>query len=378
MAEELFQPDPTRQFPPLSNLLQCSEENHPNDDGENQGAILFSCSVDGGGTRLSFRCRDRSIGVMNRDEPVAVVSDDTSAVDPHFFNSNYDLYGKTGFQIWPGSRLMIEALLTTRSSSSSTGGEHRRTSPPVVDSCLSATIQEQIQKGARVLELGGGVGWVGIALAAAGAQALVTDLPTLVHNAIEPNILRNNNNNNVNGGAIIAVGSNSNSNNNNNEPKAGGAPAVVSSAWMAEAAAPVGRGWAGAAVLDLMKPFSDQLDSSMAAEIDLVVSSDVLCFRKLLHSTLDVLDAVFAASPRAEFIFTYQRRDKNEVFTTLEEVLLAIDIRGWSTPECLAWRKVYVGKNDEDGSADMNYLFLFRTTPKNDGDGEKNRQQYDD
>jgi len=322
---DLFQPDPTRLFPPLSDLLKCSEENHPNDDGENEGAILFSCTV-AGTTRLCFRCRDVSIGVMYRDEPVAA-PDTSGAVDPFFFDCNYDLYGKTGFQIWPGSRLMTETLTS--------GFEHHQ--PPL----LLSAIQEQIRKGARVLELGSGIGFVGISLAAAGAQALVTDLPTLVNNAIQPNIERNVN--------ISGSGEDDG--------------AVVVSTWLAEAAVPVGRGWAGAAVLDLMKPLADQLVSSMVSEIDLVVSCDVLCFRKLLDPVLDALDAVFAASPRVEFIFTYQRRDKNEVFTTLEDVLLAMELRGWSTPECLAWRKVYVGKNDE-GADDFNALFLFRTTPK--------------
>ena len=98
-----------------------------------------------------------------------------------------------------------------------------------------------------------------------------------------------------------------------------------------------------------------------ASTIDLVVSCDGLWLKHMLESILNVLDSVFAAAAAPPpFIFTYQRRGKNEMFTTLEGVLDAMQCRGWTT-ECLAWRMVHCGKN-EDGSDEVNQLFLFRTT----------------
>lgn len=373
---ELFHPDPSLLFPVRPDLLSCSEENHPNDDGENEGAVLFSCTV--ATKRLVLRCRDPSSGLLLTSEPTAL-PDASGAVDPFFFEANYDLAGKTGFQIWPGSRLMTEAL-TTMITTDEPSSPQQQPNPSL---SLLRGLQEQIRSGARVLELGSGIGFVGIALAAAGAHVILTDLPTLVNHAIGPNIERNANSNTSTTGDAATTSSasattrdimeNAQLTNNNaviTETDAQSSSSR-SSTWIPDAVA-VGRGFAQAAVLDWMKPLADQRiansdndnnNNTALSNLDLVVSCDGLWLKHMLGSILSVLDSVFALCGSVQFLFTYQRRGKNEMFTTLEGVLDALQQRGWTT-ECLAWRTVHCGTN-EDGSEEINRLFLFRTTPNN-------------
>ena len=55
--------------------------------------------------RLTFSCRDRSSGVLEIMES-AVTNDEfeatqnSTAVDPFFFDPGYTLAGRTGFQVW--------------------------------------------------------------------------------------------------------------------------------------------------------------------------------------------------------------------------------------------------------------------------------------
>ena len=59
--------------------------------------------------RLTFHCRDRSCGVLEKQES-AVTNDEFEetqnafAVDPFFFEKGYTLAGRTGFQVWSVSR----------------------------------------------------------------------------------------------------------------------------------------------------------------------------------------------------------------------------------------------------------------------------------
>ena len=373
--ELLFHPDPALFFPVRPDLLPCSEENHPNDDGENEGAVLFSCTV--AQKRLVWRCRDPSSGLLLTSEPTAL-PDTTGAVDPFFFDANYDLAGKTGFQIWPGSRLMTEALTTTTTTTTMTLDENN----PALS--LLRDLQEQIRLGApRVLELGSGIGFVGIALAAAGAHVILTDLPTLVNHAIVPNIERNANTNTNTTTSTAGEDVSATATTTTDIPKDNPIIAETdsqkssSSAWIPDAVA-VGRGWAHAAVLDWMKPLAHQRiiassdddnnnnnNTAFLSNLDWIVSCDGLWLKHMLKSILNVLDSVFAlgGTSMPVFLFTYQRRGKNEMFTTLEGVLDALHQRGWTT-ECLAWRTVHCGTN-EDGSEEINPLFLFRTIPHN-------------
>lgn len=306
----LFHPDPSRQRAPSSHI-QCRETNNHEDDHEELGPLTFHCSLPDKLT-LVFSCRDKSCGVMIADEAVAEKNKELS-VDPFFFDIGYTLAGKTGFQIWPGTRLLVEAL----------------TWPQAVGDCAQlAAYQQKCRNGARVLELGAGIGVVGTALAAIGSQVLLTDLPTLVTNAIRPNLSRN---------EMIAT-------------------AEECPSWLKEGdGVRIGRGWAGTTVIDWRIPVETQL-SDASRIVDFVVGCDCLWLVDMIDHVLSIVAATFLASPNAKFLFTYQRRAPSSVFTNLESVLAAIQERRWAA-ECLAWRRVDC---EED---DTNDLLLFEASP---------------
>jgi len=310
--------DPSLLFLP-TNQLECSEENRVNstedDDDDTAGTVLFSCTIDN--QRLVFNCRDRSSGVLIQDEPVASPDESSSgAVNPFFFDKGYTLLASTGFQIWPGARFITEALLLPSLL-------------PVLRSW-----QEKIRTEAPyILELGSGVGATGISLASAGARVLLTGLPTLVTNSVQINIKRNSNKNKM---------------------------GEVACCWPTQTGVvPIGRGWAGSAVLDWTRSLQDQLnpDHFQLDAIDLVVSSDCLLLLHLMEHVLDIVGTVFAYSPRAKFLFSYQRRSPNPMYTTLENVIDAIQKRTWKV-ECVAWRPICCGKFN-DGQDEINDLLLL-------------------
>ena len=69
-----------------------------NDDDDNNNANNDQ-------RRLTFSCRDRSSGVLEKQES-SVTNDEfdatqnSTAVDPFFFDAGYTLAGRTGFQVW--------------------------------------------------------------------------------------------------------------------------------------------------------------------------------------------------------------------------------------------------------------------------------------
>jgi hypothetical protein len=75
---------------------------------------------------MTFACRDRSVGVLETNERQLIIdqtdtgSDDDdhhrvleewNVVDPNFFDHGYTLAGRTGFQVWAATRIVLEALL---------------------------------------------------------------------------------------------------------------------------------------------------------------------------------------------------------------------------------------------------------------------------
>jgi len=82
-----------------------------------RSGVLFFCSFPSvanndtiGNNRLTFQCRDRSCGVLEKQES-AVTNDEFEetqnavASDPFFFERGYTLAGRTGFQVWSKSSI---------------------------------------------------------------------------------------------------------------------------------------------------------------------------------------------------------------------------------------------------------------------------------
>ena len=98
----------------------------------------------------------------------------------------YALAGKTGFQVWPGTRLAVDALIFPRAGDSLSLQKWQRR--------VDVRQRGNNRDGFRVLELGAGVGVVGASLAVMGAQVLLTDLADLVKDSLHPNLVQNSNN----------------------------------------------------------------------------------------------------------------------------------------------------------------------------------------
>ena len=304
--------------------------------------------------KLTFSCRGRSVGALlptedSVDETILDSADAYETVDPFLFNEDYTPAGRTGFQVWSGTRLLIESLCWEPTYS---GSEARNEEDESAKEERLAQYRRLIMSDAsgadgnkcNILELGSGVGVVGATLAAVGANVLLTDLPTLVDNAVWPNLMRNTNS--TGGG-----------DDGDNIPES-------SPSWLGDDAVRIGRGWASATPLDWTKPLSpNQLGASQIESIELVVASDCVWLVSMLDALLDTVQGVFDQSKRSpKFLMSFQRRDASggddsALFTTVDRVLKSVKERGWSF-DCLAWRPVQLG----DGEGDKE-VFIFEICP---------------
>ncbi len=326
-----FVADDTR-MQPVSAELQCGEVwNHEDDkshetesDYDEDLPITFQLTISNSSRCLEFGCRDASCGVLISGETAAPKASNDGRIDPFFFEKGFYLEAKTGFQIWPGSRILVEALTCTKTYA---------TSQSLVD------WQHRIAHGANVLEVGAGIGAVGTCLAAAGSNVLITDLTVLVEHAIMPNLSRN---------ASVDIGETCPSAFLNSTPNPHEDAQVTR----------IDRGWASAAVLDWYEDVSEQLSSEVLKNIDLIVGCDCMFMKKLVDPLLSMVAGLFASSSSRDpkFLFTYQRRGLIQVFSSIDDVLSKIRARGW-TVTCLTWRTVHIA---DDGPNDV---YLFEVSP---------------
>lgn len=276
---------------------------------------------------LEFQSREPACGpLLPGEDTVKVDLNDQqdNFVDPNFFDAGYTLAGRTGFQIWTGTRLMIEAL----------AWQCKET-----DSIQLQDIQEKI-RGSNIVELGSGVGVVGTYLSAACyTNTLVTDLPTLVENSLVPNLGRN---------------------------KACLQETTPAPAWLQGLSCDPIRvhskaGWISAATLDWQSPLHDQLSPTRLETIDFIIASDCVFLVSMLTSLLDTAASIWNASRnKPQLLLSFQRRDakdgdRSQSFTTVQRVRSEAEARGWVV-QCLAWNLVWT---KEEGKTEV-YLFSCR------------------
>ncbi|CAB9504384.1 Putative methyltransferase [Seminavis robusta] len=347
-----FRGDPSRLRPP-SEHFRCRERIVEDQDNfDHLAVVAFECSVghqEGKENVLLFYCREPSCGVLVDNEPAAEKEED-GAVDPSFFDPGYTLAGKTGFQVWPGSRLVVEALTVPQSS----------------DPDDLQKWQQRVSKGAfRVLELGSGVGMVGASLAHAGCQVLLTDLSTLVSESLIPNLERN---------------SISSSSGEEDAPPPEWMttylPALPtstaddsSSSDTSKTTLRIGQGWVAAAALDWTRPLDNQL-SNEQCQVDLIVASDCVWLVSMLEGLLDTVQSIFETSKRSPtLLMSFQRRDPDKpeetntskMFTTVDRVMEELKAQEWAV-ECLVWHPVVY--HEEDGKRDdSKEVFLLQVNP---------------
>jgi len=311
---------------------------------------------------LTFWCREPSCGVLllqdnethvasaeNGNENKKNSSNQNSTdlegyADPNFFDAGYTAAGKTGFQVWPGSRLIVETLLFPIRN---TDGGYR--------DCLALQKLQRalLEQELRIVELGAGVGVVGCTLAAAspGVQVLMTDLPTLVHDSLWPNLRRNANFTSAN-----------TTTSTNDTPD-----------WLLSISArplQINRGWVASTSLDWSTPTQEQLSNEQLTRIDWIIASDCVWLTTMLNSLLDSVQAMFNTSPQSTLLMSFQRRDPKpgeaaHMFTTVDQIIRTIkDERKWDI-QCLAWQPVvYTHSEDgQDNEEAIREVFLFQITP---------------
>lgn len=373
----------------LANHLKCDV------DKKEQGPLL---------PKLVFQCREPSYGVLTSSE-AAVVEDDTETqqimngnkhpatcsipqnddshkngiegedeqdddiydeYDPTFLflydeGYPYALVGKTGFQVWPGTRILVDALTFPRPTDSPVL-KYWQQRVNLNNITETDSNENHHKEPLRVLELGAGVGVVGCSLAAAGAQVLMTDLSGVVSDSLLPNLKRNANTlaNNLSTTAcntspewlssVATLDNNNNdddgSHNNNNDHSS-------SSTIMT----PIrfGRGWAAATSLDWTQPMEDQISPEQCRQIDLIVAGDCVWLPSMLQGLFSAVSAIFhlakekngsKKSPPPRLLLSFQERQEG-MFTNMGRFMEEAEAHQW-TVTCLAWYPVTIHVDDDD------------------------------
>jgi len=310
-----------------SHGFQCSERLTKENTNEAQRELLDELPVTfsivfpqwrGGKEERTFLfgCQRPSFGSLEENEE-NIKDFDASAVDPNFFDSGYTLAGSTGFCVWAGARFLLEALVVPPTSEYLAIESNKPS--------LSRLIhyrQQLSKKGLRVLELGAGVG-LGIVLASAGAEVLLTDLPTLVRNAVEPNLYLN-------------------SQQGNDDPQGDGEEHRKPPNWLrdCEHVERIGEGWAAAAPLDWTKPVKEQLSSEQCRAINVIVASDCIFLEALLKPFLDTVQTLFEEGAPSLLISFQPRGERimgSALFTTEQHLVNSVDARGWGI-QIIGWK----------------------------------------
>lgn len=362
---------------PINYDLECDEEFCP-DDFESPFRLHITLprtlKPAAAGKRLTFHSRERSTGtgvVTSNDKTTDLETIHDGPLDPHFFQKGFYLgknssihhllkcchflpvllllivEAKTGFQVWPGSRLLLQALLCELHDAPSEASAFTRLK----------YWQDRLLRSStplNILELGGGIGAVGGSLAAAGANVLMTDLNVLVNHGMGPNLIRLQSSSGDCAAFFPFLTSM--------------LPAKQSEDNIVQEPIVIGCGCARPTVLDWFKPVSEQLSHDAYNNVDLIVACDCIFLRKIVDPMFNAVAEIFRNAKRSEEVtclFTYQRRNLMGVFIPLEEVLDKIAKRGWSV-QCLAWRKVVV---EDDGEHD---LYLFEISSKGQQEALRN------
>ena len=124
----------------------------------------MSTSIGGGGVSaksLALTMHGQRILVHTKD----LMEEDGQ--DPYFFDDDYSIAASTGWVVWEGSWAVIELLRDE-----------------------SSWLREMVHH-RLLLELGSGTGLLGLCAAAAGAHAILSDVPSVVEGCTLPNVRAN-------------------------------------------------------------------------------------------------------------------------------------------------------------------------------------------
>lgn len=200
--------------------------------------------------------------------------------DPNFFDSDYSIAAATAWVVWDATRDCVTLLRQP-------------------DSWVCARL-----RGARVLELGAGTGFLGLCVAAAtGAHVLVSDVATVVAEVLRPNLALN------------------------------AAPDVDDEAQAQKrwrGAVTVGAGSVAAQPLDWMRPVGEQLAPCDPRDADVILAAECVWLQELVDPFVETVCALLRSPRRPVCVLVFRERAvaTSQAFTRCAAVVAEFGRRG--------------------------------------------------
>ena len=275
-------------------------------------AIEVTASVQG--VRVVVRRRD----IDNEEGP-----------DPYFFEADYSVAASTGMLMWEGSWAAIELLRRSAVGGGEGGGEGRRGGGKARGagegsgrSGVDDLWLQRLVRGRRVVELGSGIGLLGLCLAAAGGHVLLTDVPSVVENTLGPNV-EGSGPPCATGGAVKGPGSGSGP-----SEVADAAEADTLSGW--REARRVGQGSAATQPLDWWKPIDQQLGANDPRDAEVIIAAECVWLRELIPPFVQTVVSLLRQPHRPVCVLAFRDRstETSETFSSLSCVLSAFEGAG--------------------------------------------------
>ena len=241
--------------------------------------------------------------------------DNEEGPDPYFFEADYSVAASTGMLMWEGSWSAIELLRRPAGGEGGEGGEGGDKGGGLGEGDgegeggggdlgvgSAARWLQQLVRGRKVVELGSGIGLLGLCLAAAGGHVLLTDVPSVVECTLGPNV------------------------------EASGPPHHADPQQLGgwREARRVGPGSAAAQPLDWWKPIEEQRGENDPREAEVVVAAECVWLRELIEPFVKTVLALLRGPQRPRCVLAFRDRstETSETFSSLKLVVGAFETAG--------------------------------------------------